>query len=120
MDYPSYRTKGWQIGSDRVEAACKTVVGKRMKGSGTSRGHAEAYSVFRHGSISGNTLHVGAEATRQGILIVANQMVLYEGKQSYSRGAVQFNHSRIASFARSKPERYISLSYFHLERIAWQ
>jgi hypothetical protein len=34
MDYPSYRAKGWAIGSGPVEAACKTVIGKRMKGGG--------------------------------------------------------------------------------------
>ena len=34
MDYPSYVSKGWAIGSGPVEAACKTVVGQRMKGAG--------------------------------------------------------------------------------------
>lgn len=34
MDYPSYRAKGWQIGSGPVESACKTVIGERMKGGG--------------------------------------------------------------------------------------
>lgn len=34
MDYPSYRAKGWQIGSGPVEAACKTVIGQRLKGVG--------------------------------------------------------------------------------------
>ena len=34
MDYPAYVTKGWAIGSGPVEAACKTVIGQRMKGSG--------------------------------------------------------------------------------------
>jgi hypothetical protein len=34
MDYPSYRPKGWQIGSGPVEAACKTVIGQRLKGTG--------------------------------------------------------------------------------------
>jgi hypothetical protein len=34
MDYPSYRAKGWLIGSGPVEAACKQVVGQRLKGSG--------------------------------------------------------------------------------------
>lgn len=32
-DYPSYRSKGWDIGSGPTEAACK-VVGTRLKGSG--------------------------------------------------------------------------------------
>jgi hypothetical protein len=34
MDYPTYLTKGWQIGSGPVESACKTVVGQRLKGAG--------------------------------------------------------------------------------------
>jgi hypothetical protein len=34
MDYPRYRANGWLIGSGHVEAACKTVVGGRLKGSG--------------------------------------------------------------------------------------
>jgi hypothetical protein len=34
MDYPTYRKKGWQIGSGPVEAACKAVIGQRLKGTG--------------------------------------------------------------------------------------
>lgn len=34
MDYPSYVSQGWAIGSGPVEAACKTVIGQRLKGSG--------------------------------------------------------------------------------------
>ncbi len=34
MDYPMYQAKGWAIGSGPIEAACKTVIGKRMKGGG--------------------------------------------------------------------------------------
>jgi hypothetical protein len=34
MDYPRYRAQGWQIGSGPVEAACKTVIGQRLKGAG--------------------------------------------------------------------------------------
>jgi hypothetical protein len=34
MDYPTYHAKGWAIGSGPIEAACKTVIGKRMKGGG--------------------------------------------------------------------------------------
>jgi len=33
-DYPSYTARGWQIGSGMIEAACKTVVGHRLKASG--------------------------------------------------------------------------------------
>jgi hypothetical protein len=34
MDYPRYRANGWLIGSGHVEAACKAVVGQRLKGNG--------------------------------------------------------------------------------------
>ena len=34
MDYPRYRAAGWRIGSGPIEAACKTVIGARMKGAG--------------------------------------------------------------------------------------
>jgi hypothetical protein len=34
MDYPSYRAKGWAIGSGPIESACKTDIGKRMKNGG--------------------------------------------------------------------------------------
>jgi hypothetical protein len=34
MDYPRYQKNGWLIGSGHVEAACKSVVGGRLKGSG--------------------------------------------------------------------------------------
>ena len=33
-DYPDYIEKGWQIGSGKVESACKSVVGHRLKGAG--------------------------------------------------------------------------------------
>jgi hypothetical protein len=33
-DYPTYLAHGWQIGSGVIEAACKTVVGRRLKCSG--------------------------------------------------------------------------------------
>jgi hypothetical protein len=45
MDYPSYRAKGWLIGSGPVEAACKTVVGQRLKGSGMRWGEAGADAI---------------------------------------------------------------------------
>lgn len=45
MDYPTYVAKGWQIGSGPVEAACKTVIGERMKGSGMRWGHEGADAV---------------------------------------------------------------------------
>ena len=47
MDYPAYRAKGWLIGSGPVEAACKQVVGQRMKGSGMRWGEAGA-DALRH------------------------------------------------------------------------
>jgi hypothetical protein len=34
MDYPTYRARGWMIGSGPIEAACKLVVGQRLKGTG--------------------------------------------------------------------------------------
>jgi hypothetical protein len=34
MDYPRYQANGWLIGSGHVEAACKAVVGQRLKGNG--------------------------------------------------------------------------------------
>lgn len=33
-DYPRYLANGWHIGSGMIEAACKTVVGQRLKESG--------------------------------------------------------------------------------------
>lgn len=45
MDYPGYRAKGWLIGSGPVEAACKQVVGQRMKGSGMRWSEAGADAV---------------------------------------------------------------------------
>jgi hypothetical protein len=33
-DYPTYIRNGWQIGSGKVESACKSVVGRRLKGPG--------------------------------------------------------------------------------------
>jgi hypothetical protein len=45
MDYPSYRAKGWLIGSGPVEAACKQVVGQRLKGTGMRWGEAGADAV---------------------------------------------------------------------------
>jgi hypothetical protein len=34
MDYPTYLAHGWMIGSGPVEAACKLVIGQRLKGTG--------------------------------------------------------------------------------------
>jgi hypothetical protein len=33
-DYPAYIKRGWQIGSGVIESACKSVVGRRLKGTG--------------------------------------------------------------------------------------
>jgi hypothetical protein len=38
MDYPRYVACGWQIGSGPIEAACETVIGRRLKGTGMRRG----------------------------------------------------------------------------------
>jgi hypothetical protein len=45
MDYPRYLAAGWLIGSGHVEAACKAVVGQRLKGSGMRWGEAGADAV---------------------------------------------------------------------------
>ncbi len=45
MDYPRYVANGWQIGSGPVEAACKTVVANRLKGSGMRWGSDGADAV---------------------------------------------------------------------------
>jgi hypothetical protein len=45
MDYPRYRADGWLIGSGHVEAACKAVVGQRLKGNGMRWGEAGADAV---------------------------------------------------------------------------
>jgi hypothetical protein len=47
MDDSSDRAEGWRIGSGRVEAACKTVIGRRMKGSGMRWDHGGADAVCR-------------------------------------------------------------------------
>jgi hypothetical protein len=45
MDYPSYRGKGWLIGSGPVEAACKQVVNQRLKVTGARWSEAGADAV---------------------------------------------------------------------------
>jgi hypothetical protein len=45
MDYPTYRAKGWLIGSGPVESACKQVVNQRLKGSGMRWGEPGADAV---------------------------------------------------------------------------
>lgn len=45
MDYPTYRARGWLIGSGPVEAACKQVVGQRLKGTGMRWSEAGADAV---------------------------------------------------------------------------
>ena len=49
MDSPRYQRQGWQIGSRSVEAACKTVIGGRLKGAGMRWGDdgADAVSHLR-------------------------------------------------------------------------
>jgi hypothetical protein len=44
-DYPRYQANGWLIGSGHVEAACKAVVGARLKGSGMRWGEDGADNV---------------------------------------------------------------------------
>ena len=45
MDYPTYRAKGWAIGSGPVEAACKQVVNQRLKVTGARWSEAGADAV---------------------------------------------------------------------------
>jgi hypothetical protein len=45
MDYPHYQSQGWLIGSGHIEAACKTGVGQRLKGSGMRWSEEEADAV---------------------------------------------------------------------------
>lgn len=45
MDYPRYLADGWLIGSGHVEAACKAVVGQRLKGNGMRWGEAGADAI---------------------------------------------------------------------------
>ena len=45
MDYPRYQREGLLIGSGHVEAACKAVVGQRMKGNGMRWGEAGADAI---------------------------------------------------------------------------
>jgi hypothetical protein len=45
MDYPRYAANGWLIGSGHVEAACKAVVGQRLKGNGMRWSEAGADAV---------------------------------------------------------------------------
>ena len=45
MDYPTYRAKGWPIGSGSVEAACKQVVNERLNGTGMRWGEPGGDSV---------------------------------------------------------------------------
>ena len=40
MDYPTYLSKGWQIGTGAVESACKTVVNQRLNMGGMRWGEA--------------------------------------------------------------------------------
>lgn len=44
-DYPTYLANGWQIGSGPVEAACKHVIGQRLKGSGMRWGEHGANAI---------------------------------------------------------------------------
>jgi len=45
MDYPTYLSKGWQIGTGAVESACKTVVNQRLAMGGMRWGEAGSDAV---------------------------------------------------------------------------
>lgn len=55
MDYPSYIERGSDIGSGRVEAACKRIAGERLKCTGARWAHdnAEALATLRAEMLSG-------------------------------------------------------------------
>jgi hypothetical protein len=45
MDYPRHLENGWLIGTGHGEAACKTVIAQRLKGSGMRWSAASADAV---------------------------------------------------------------------------
>ena len=55
MDYPRFRARGMMIGSGPVEAACKVVVGQRLKGAGMrwSEAGADAMLAARTAVLNG-------------------------------------------------------------------
>lgn len=59
-DYPSYRDKGWDIGSGPTEAGCK-IIGERLKGSGMRWGEdgAETVGALRALYVSGGKVWDG-------------------------------------------------------------
>lgn len=59
-DYPSYRQKGWDIGSGPTEAGCK-IIGERLKGSGMRwvEDGAATVAALRALYVSGGTLWDG-------------------------------------------------------------
>jgi hypothetical protein len=59
-DYPSYRAKGWDIGSGPTEAGCK-IIGERLKGSGMRwvEDGAATVATLRALYVSGGTLWDG-------------------------------------------------------------
>lgn len=65
MQYHQYRAAGMMIGSGPVEAACKVVVGQRLKGAGMrwSAKGADAMLAARAALLSGDT-HLIAQAAR--------------------------------------------------------
>jgi hypothetical protein len=64
MQYPRYRAAGMMIGSGPVEAACKTVVGQRLKGSGMrwSGEGADAMLAVRTAVLNGEYDRIAAYA----------------------------------------------------------
>jgi hypothetical protein len=62
IDYPRYRAAGMMIGSGPVEAACKSVVGGRLKGTGMrwSRTGADAVLAVRCAVLGGTQAELAA------------------------------------------------------------
>ena len=57
MDYPGFRKRGLMIGSGPVEAACKVVVGQRLKGAGMRWSEAGADAMLAVRTTVLNGLH---------------------------------------------------------------
>lgn len=64
MDYGRYRERGLMIGSGPVEAACKLIVGQRLKGTGMRRSGpgADAMLAVRTAVLNGETERIARVA----------------------------------------------------------
>ena len=85
MDYAAYLNRGCDIGSGRIEAACKRIVGARLKvtGSRWCRENAEAMAVLRAEMLSGRLEALWQERDRD----MLAQAVRKSPRQARSRAA---------------------------------